>query len=80
LARPDNSSIASGTISVPTLKKLPDMNTFLIAYFFLCLGGLIGWLARHAVAREQAASGENEGIFEHQRQQAVPVAASAEGC
>ena len=53
------------------------MNTFLIAYFSLCLGGLIGWLARHAVAREQAASGENEGIFEHQRQQAVPAAASA---
>ena len=55
------------------------MNTFLIAYFFLCLGGLIGWIARHAVAREQA-SGENEGIFEHQRQQAVPAAASAERC
>ena len=56
------------------------MNTFLIAYFFLCLGSLIGWLVRHAVAREQAASGENEGIFEHQHQQAVPAAVSAEGC
>ena len=56
------------------------MNTFLIAYFFLCLGGLIGWLARNAVAREQAAAGEHAGVFEHQRQQAVPAAASAEGC
>ena len=55
------------------------MNTFLIAYFFLCLGGLIGWLARHAVARERAASGDNEAVFEHQRHEAAPVAASAEG-
>jgi len=54
------------------------MNTFLIAYFFLCLGSLIGWLVRHAVAREQAASGENEAILVHQRQQAAPLAASAE--
>lgn len=26
----------------------------IIAYAFLCLGGIIGWLARNAIVREQA--------------------------